>query len=56
MVPGLLARHPILYTGVVTSGAWRSPVAHRYGVPVVGGSNPLAPTRVQVFFPNDEIR
>src|SRR5215203_3265925 len=25
-------------------GAWRSPVAHRYGVPVVGGSNPLAPT------------
>ena len=26
------------------NGAWRSPVAHRYGVPVVGGSNPLAPT------------
>ena len=26
-------------------GVWRSPVAHRYGVPVVGGSNPLAPTR-----------
>ena len=25
-------------------GAWRSPVAHRYGVPEVGGSNPLAPT------------
>ena len=26
-------------------GVWRSPVAHRYGVPVVGGSNPLTPTK-----------
>ena len=25
-------------------GAWRSLVAHRNGVAVVGGSNPLAPT------------
>src|SRR5918993_3914722 len=38
-------RSPIAtcYTDALV-GAWRSPVAHRYGVPVVGGSNPLAPT------------
>ena len=27
-------------------GAWRSLVAHRNGVAVVGGSNPLAPTMI----------
>ena len=28
-------------------GAWRSLVAHLYGVQGVGGSNPLAPTKVK---------
>ena len=29
---------------VPDNGVWRSPVAHLYGVQVVGGSNPLTPT------------
>ena len=28
-------------------GAWRSPVAYLYGVQVVEGSNPFAPTNLQ---------
>ena len=38
----------VLYTlyGKADDGAWRSPVAHRSGGPVVGGSNPLAPTKL----------
>src|SRR3712207_5060859 len=43
--PKAKSRQPVAtcYTEALV-GAWRSPVAHRYGVPVVGGSNPLAPT------------
>ena len=37
-------------------GAWRSLVAHRNGVAVVGGSNPLAPTSWLLLFTVSSLR
>jgi hypothetical protein len=30
----------------MNNGAWRSPVAHHFGVVGVAGSNPVAPTKL----------